>query len=80
MVAFPPPPGSIYSTLAVGVERYLSVCHPHMTPRKWMSWGSVVALVLFSFLFNVCRFLEFETKYEYEVSRNKKSSIIANEQ
>ena len=39
-----------------------------MTPGKWMGKASVVALVLFSFGFNVCRFLEFETKYGVEVS------------
>ena len=64
-------PGSIYSTLAVGVERYLSVCHPHMTPKKWMAKGSVIILVLFSVMFNVCRFLEFETAYEIEVRNDQ---------
>ena len=54
--------------MAVGVERYTSVCHPHMSPPQWMAKGSVVILVLFSVLFNVCRFLEFETAYETEVS------------
>ena len=60
--------GSIYSTLAVAIERYTSVCHPHYTPSHCAGSFSVSALVIFSVAFNVCRFLEFETTYMTEVN------------
>ena len=59
--------GSIYSTLAVAIERYTSVCHPHYTPSHCAGSFSISALVIFSIAFNVCRFLEFETTYMTEV-------------
>merc|ERR1712227_327239 len=55
--------GSIYSTLAVAIERYTSVCHPHYTPSHCAGSFSISALVIFSVAFNICRFLEFETTY-----------------
>jgi hypothetical protein len=54
--------------LAVAIERYVSVCHPHYSPSHCSGSVSIVALITFSLLFNVCRFLEFETTYEYAVS------------
>ena len=60
--------GSIYSTLAVAIERYLSVCHPHFTPSHCAGSFSIAGLIAFSIAFNICRFLEFETTYEIRVS------------
>ena len=60
--------GSIYSTLAVAIERYVSVCHPHFVGYSEAGKLSVLALILFSIIFNICRFLEFETTYEERVS------------
>ena len=60
--------GSIYSTLAVAIERYTSVCHPHYQPSHCAGSFSISALVIFSVAFNICRFLEFETTYMTEVN------------
>ena len=60
--------GSIYSTLAVAIERYISVCHPHFIPSHCSGTISIVSLVTFSFVFNICRFLEFKTVYAYQVT------------
>ena len=65
--------GSIYSTLAVAIERYVSVCHPHFVGYSEAGKLSVAGLILFSLVFNICRFLEFETTYEERVSFDLKS-------
>ena len=66
--------GSIYSTLAVAIERYVSVCHPHYVGFSEAGRLSVAGLILFSVIFNICRFLEFETTYEEWV--RKKSPFL----
>jgi hypothetical protein len=54
----------------VAIERYVSVCHPLYSPSHCSGSVSIFTLILFSVLFNICRFLEFETTYEYAVSKN----------
>ena len=67
--------GSIYSTLAVAIERYIRVCRPLTSagPASAASEGrlkgaaAVAGLMLFSIAFNICRFMELETQYQQEV-------------
>jgi hypothetical protein len=54
--------GSIYSTLAITVERYLTVCHPFYTvSHRWTAKHYVAPIVAFSFLYNIPKFFELYT-------------------
>ncbi len=56
--------------MAVAIDRFVCVCYPHeVTVMEKYSPFAVVGLVVFSFAFNVLRFLEFETVYEDVVSQ-----------
>ena len=60
--------GSIYSTLAVAIERYVSVCHPHYVGFSEAGKMAVTGVILFSIVFNINRFFEYKTCYATEVS------------
>lgn len=59
--------GSIYSTLAVAIERYVSVCHPHYVGFSEAGKMAVTGVILFSIVFNINRFFEYKTCYATEV-------------
>ena len=56
--------GSIYCTVGISMERYLTVCYPfYVARKKWSSNRYIVPIILFSILYNITRF--FETRMEY---------------
>lgn len=55
--------GSVYSTIAISVERYLIVCHPfYVVSHEWSFKKYVVPIVTFSFVYNIPRFFELKTE------------------
>ena len=56
--------GSIYCTVCISIERYLTVCHPfYVARKKWSAKRYILPTILFSILYNITRF--FETRLEY---------------
>lgn len=59
--------GSIYSTLAITLERYLTVCHPFYTvSHKWAAKRYIIPIVSFAFLYNAPKFFELYTYIDPE--------------
>ena len=55
--------GSVFTTLAVSLERYFAVCHPlWIRIRKAHPGMYIVLVTVFAFLFNIPKFLEFEVR------------------
>ena len=51
--------GGIYFTVAVTVERYLTVCQPfYHVSHKWSAWRYVAPIVILAFLYNMPKFFE----------------------
>ncbi len=55
--------GSVYTTVAVTVERYVSCCWPHVPPREGArtNVAAIAGIVSFSFLYNFTRFFDYTT-------------------
>ena len=64
--------GSIYSTLAITIERYLIVCHPFYTvSHSWSAKRYVIPILIWSLLYNAPKFFELYTTFDE--SHNKTS-------
>jgi hypothetical protein len=58
--------GSVYCTMAISIERYLTVCHPFYTASKnWSSKRYIIPIVLFSIIYNLPRFFELRWEFDY---------------
>ena len=56
--------GSIYCTVGISIERYLTVCHPfYLSRKKWSSKRYIIPIVLFSILYNTTRYFEYRMEY-----------------
>lgn len=57
--------GSVYFTMVITLERYLTVCHPfYMFSRNWSSRPIVIGIIIFAIAYNIPKFLETSTVYE----------------
>ena len=55
--------GSIYITICMSVERYLTVCHPFFKfYHNWRMDKFIVPASMFSLLFNIPKYLEFNVQ------------------
>ena len=69
--------GSIYTTLAITIERYLIVCHPfYVVSQDWTSKMYILPIAIFSILYNIPKFLELYALPCY-LTEIKESTIIS---
>ena len=55
--------GSVYCTIAISLERYLTVCHPfYLASKRWSAKRYIIPIMVFSLVYNAPRFLEMRTK------------------
>ena len=66
--------GSIYCTVGISIERYLTVCHPfYLSRKKWSAKRYIIPIVMFSLIYNIIRF--FEHRMEYNDLDDMKSNM-----
>lgn len=69
--------GSVFTTLAVSLERYFAVCRPLWIRIRRMHPALYIVLVtVFAFAFNVPKFLEFEVRYSVNASNLKQAKWL----
>jgi hypothetical protein len=73
--------GSIYTTLAITIERYLIVCHPfYVISHEWTSKRYILPIVILSIVYNIPKFLELYALpcYVKEISQPSTTSVSNN--
>ena len=56
--------GSVYCTVSVSLERYMTVCHPFLVAeKKWSAKWHIIPIIVFSIIYNAPHFFEFRTTY-----------------
>ena len=64
--------GSVYCTMAISMERYLTVCHPFYTAStKWSAKRYIIPILFISVIYNFTRFFELSTVYSEAHSQNE---------
>ena len=67
--------GSIYSTMAITVERYLIACKPfYVVSNRWSANRYIIPIVAFSIGYNLPKFLEIKTSTMRDESNINKTS------
>ena len=68
--------GSIYLTIAVTMERYLTVCHPFYMYTRRCQANLVIALItVFVVVYNIPKFFEFRMHLELELEAYSKDNL-----
>jgi len=66
--------GSVYTVVAVAIERFLTVCFPFKQCHMCNGLGYILPIIAFSILYNTTKFFEIETIYlehtDYQLDSN----------
>ena len=67
--------GSVYCTVAISLERYLTVCHPfYLASKRWSAKRYIIPIIVFSLLYNVSRFLEMRTNCSTSIEQDHQNA------
>jgi len=69
--------GSVYSVVAVALERYFNICKPFSRNLGSVlnGFGYIFTIITFSVLYNIIKFFEFETVY-LDVRDNETDQVV----